>query len=311
MGMMMAVILLPPTVGSTLVSNVQPRLDTDGGIVDAHGGGLYFFCADATMRPPCVGKFWLIGTAYNTGQPCPGTDAPTNGSCTPTLNVKIPMTQCNGTFAHCGFRNQDYRAYSAATLAGPWKLESSSLLPPRGQRAPGIYWRPKLLWNQKHRRYILWYERGAGHGAPVHGAYGVAVASSPAGPFKIVNPDVHLKWSYLTAGDSSLMQLPNGTAYIIYKSNMTSVELLSDDYLSSTYQNSGDIAPRAATEAPALFFVSIGYILHVFPLCLDQALTAPCVRRIRRVVTTWPPQAHSAASARLEAGCSFTAASIR
>ena len=92
---------------------------------------------------------------------------------------------------------------------------------------------------------------------------------------------------------------------------MTSVELLSDDYLSSTYQNSGDIAPRAATEAPALFFVSIGYILHVFPLCLDQALTAPCVRRIRRVVTTWPPQAHSAASARLEAGCSFTAASIR
>lgn len=135
---------------------------------------------------------------------------------------------------------------------------------PRGRRASGIYWRPKLLWKQKNRRYVLWYERGARHGAPAHGAYGVAVASSPAGPFKIINPDVHLKWSYLTAGDSSLMQLPNGNAYIICKSNITSVELLSADYLSSTYQNSEDIAPRAATEALALFFfVSIGCTLHV------------------------------------------------
>jgi len=96
---------------------------------------------------------------------------------------------------------------------------------------------------------------------------GVATSDRPEGPFTIQNPDVRLKYSGLGTGDHGLFVDDDGTGYIVYTAlnlakvtptepaeivnHRISVEKLSDDYLSSTGENSGFTAGNC--ESPAMF----------------------------------------------------------
>ena len=280
-GLSAAVLAAAPSAAG-VVDNTKPRLDTDGNIVDAHGGQLSYFCDDPTrVDPSCAGKYWLIGTAYNTGYAHPGTDAPTNGSCVPK-----PGKQCDSSYFHCGYRDHDYTAYSAPSPAGPWTLEASSLMVARGSRPHCVYWRPKILFNDRDKRYVLWYECADpnGQNSTEKTVFGVAATAastparpaSPAGPYAVVSHNVSSLLYGNGVGDSSLFKDRDGTAYIIYttvdkrarKFFPMSIERLTPSYTASTGNSSGKVF-GAGHESPALIYDSVTdeYVASVSQLC--------------------------------------------
>lgn len=144
--------------------------------------------------------------------------------------------------------------YSSTDLAH-WKYEGKLLSDP----PPRTYYRPHVKLNTRTHEYVLWYN--------ADDEYGVAVSRRPRGPFRIVNPDVRLKYSKRGVGDFGLFVDSDGAAYIAYVSfvrnpleshpvaspqhHRISVERLAPDYLSSTYRNGGFVAGNV--ESPALF----------------------------------------------------------
>lgn len=192
---------------TTTISNVAPRVDVNGNIVDAHDG--------------CVQKFgdryYLYGAAYGD-------------------------TDGFGTTNH-------YQCYSSPDMV-TWRLEGDML-----QNAPtGVYYRPYVVYNAKTEKYVAWYNW---YSTLWDGQFGVATSDTPNGPFTIQNTNVSVARSQ--TGDLNLMVDDDGAGYLIYTSALTastgdhaiSIERLSDDYLSSTQQNSGVLA--TGCEAPSLF----------------------------------------------------------
>jgi hypothetical protein len=194
------------------VDNESPLRDQSGNILDAHDGSLEYL----------DGRFYLYGTHYG---------------------------------ASNGWGKENYFVcYSSRDLTH-WQFEGK-LLP---EAPPRTYFRPHVMFNRRERKYVLWYN--------ADNEYGVAVSAHPQGPFQIVNPNVRLKYSETGVGDFGVFVDRAAAAYIVYTAYVSSameakpvsepthhrisVERLSSDYLSSTMQNSGNIAGNV--EAPVLF----------------------------------------------------------
>jgi len=174
------------------------------------------------------GRFYLYGTAY-------------------------------GTSSNYFQTNHHYRVYSSPDL-GKWTFEGELL---RGQPS-GIYYRPYVVFNPKTRKYVLWYNWYPQNWG---GQTGVAISTTPTGPFTIVNPNVSL--SHPHAGDGSLFVDDDGTGYYIYTSIAEGytirVERLAPDYLSSTGEASRALA--AGGESPVLFKRNNIYYALLGPRC--------------------------------------------
>lgn len=143
-------------------------------------------------------------------------------------------------------RTNHYRCYSSTDLTN-WKKEGKILV----DQPSGIYYRPHVIYNERTKKYVLWYNW---YPKLWDGKYGVAIADTPVGPFEIVNKDVQVAHSKLGIGDFGLFVDDDQTAYIAYNTingHKNSVERLSDDYLSSTLINGGFIALNC--EAGAIF----------------------------------------------------------
>ena len=97
------------------ISNQLPRRDTQGRILDAHDGSL--------VQHHAGGRFYLYGTSYGP-------------------NCTITPNPCSLTYGSCGWRNNNFSAYSTADFQ-TWTREAESLIPV-DQRPDGIYFRPKV-----------------------------------------------------------------------------------------------------------------------------------------------------------------------
>jgi len=134
-------------------------------------------------------------------------------------------------------RDNYYQCYSSEDLMS-WKKEGKLLEnPPSGQ-----YYRPHVIYNKKTKKYVLWY-----NWYPVlwDGKFGVAISDKPEGPFKIVDTDVKVLYSKDGVGDLGLFVDDDETAYLLYNTiegHKGSIEKLSEDYLTSTLENSGILA---------------------------------------------------------------------
>jgi len=160
-----------------------------------------------------------------------------------------------------GYTNNDYRVYSSPDL-GHWTFEGTLLK----KRPDAIYFRPYVVFNQKDRKYVLWFNWYS-HAVQWVGHEGVATSKTPVGPFTIVNPDVHL--AHPSPGDSSPFVDDDGTGYLIYTSisegYTVRVERLTPDYLDSTGESSQGLA--AGGEAPILFRRNKLYYALCGPRC--------------------------------------------
>jgi len=153
--------------------------------------------------------------------------------------------------------------WSSADLAA-WSLvtrEAVSI----ADRPLGIYFRPKILYNKKSQLYVLWVNY-MHYPAPYHlGFYLTATSKTPEGPFTIQNKNVSMTQKPAIYCDFDLMVDDDGKGYIIYtvwnaqgqpkQPTHMSVELLSDDYLSSALKASPVWTGAAgrADEAPVIF----------------------------------------------------------
>ncbi len=138
-----------------------------------------------------------------------------------------------------------YRVYSSPDLER-WTLAGDLFK----EQPTGVYYRPYVIFNQKTRKYVLWYNW---YPEQWDGQTGVAVSDSPVGPFTIVNTNVPLSCAH--AGDGSLFVDDDGTGYYIYtaieQGYTVRVERLTPDYLGGTGETSGILTIGA--EAPLLF----------------------------------------------------------
>jgi hypothetical protein len=219
------------------ISNVVPRTDVQGSILDAHDGNVFF---DSSS-----GLYHWVAASY--------------GEC------KEPAgdSGCAGAaLGACGFRTN----HNVSVFTSP-DLKNWTAHPPAFQAAnsglsngTAILFCPKMLFNAASGKYVLWFNwiEGADFSQSF---YAVAVADSPLGPFTVTVPQV-TTLAFSNTGDFGLYQDDDGTAFIIYTAHIQgyptthqmSIERLTPDY-SGTMGASGNSGFFGASfvEAPALF----------------------------------------------------------
>lgn len=246
------------SIGTKDIASGEVWKDTDGNVINAHGGGILFN----------NGKYYWFGE-----------HRPSSG-----FTTQVGVTCYSST----DLRNWKYEGVALAVSdeAGS-DIEKGCIIE-----------RPKVIYNQKTGKYVMWFHlelKGRGYGPS---RAGVAVSDTPAGPYRFirsgrVNPGVYplnmtqeekkLTWNpkdyewwtpewreAVNKGmfvkrdlegdgqmsrDMTLFVDDDGTAYHIYSSeeNLTlHIAELSDDYLSHTGKYIR-IFPGGHNEAPAIF----------------------------------------------------------
>jgi arylsulfatase A-like enzyme len=138
--------------------------------------------------------------------------------------------------------------YSSRDLAN-WTYEGVALdfnLP--GNEIKGSGHRPSVIYNAKTKQYVMWFFDFTKYPAPM---MAVAVSDSPAGPFRIHARDILTGEEHGYAQDCGVFQDDDGKAYLVYDDGHRNlrVDLLSDDYLSSTRKTVIAIAASGVEDA--------------------------------------------------------------
>ena len=110
--------------------------------------------------------------------------------------------------------------------------------------------RPKVLYNEKSRKYVMWFHLDSHDYVTAH--TGVAVADRPTGPFQFVREMCPNRFD---SRDMTLFKDTDGKAYLIYSSDWNKtlrIAQLTDDYLdvNGVYSHA---FPEQEREAPAIF----------------------------------------------------------
>ena len=215
------------------ISNIEPRTTIAGATLPVHDGGVYHY----GMGPQQ--GWYFYGMEYGMCE-----ENPTDG-CT------------NHTIGACGFRtDHNVSIFRSPDLSqNSWTRVGSAL--PDG-RPTAIYYRPKVLFNNATKKYVLWVNWR--ECLPCSLNYLTATADSPAGPFTLANANVTTR--YKDGGDFTVFADDDGKGYLLYQSraenHIASVEVLSDDYTHSlgsvdpSQYSSGLFGPKGI-EAPAMF----------------------------------------------------------
>ena len=246
--MILAALLPLVALEPVRISNLQPKLDVTGAIVNGH---------DGTYR--LVGGFWYYHAAeYGL---CP----------------EPPKRGCDGGGSHgCGFHgDHNVSIWRSRSLAsGSWERVGTAAH--CGSDIPdcGILYRPHLVQHPVSKQFLLYVNYVRKDGG--YGGNAVFSAKQPEGPFKLVNPVMNLARlcpgpasaepcgkAQGGAGDFDVFVDPaDGAGYIVYGANFyLSVEKLTPDLLSSTGINAtwssgpfaGSVSPDYFVEAPAMF----------------------------------------------------------
>jgi beta-galactosidase len=158
--------------------------------------------------------------------------------------------------------SQGVNVYSSKDLYN-WKFEGLALAQEKDTLSDitigSVIERPKVIYNEKTKKYVMWFHlelKGKGYSAA---RAGVAVSDKPTGPFhflKSSRPNGNM------SRDMTLFVDDDGSAYHIYSSrenyDMRLVKL-TDDYLSPTTKDSMLFSRHR--EAPALFKYQNKYYL--------------------------------------------------
>jgi beta-xylosidase len=192
--------------------------DTDGHPIQAHGGGILF----------------AEGTYYWYGE---NKDAE-------TVEKKVPFIGFN--------------AYSSIDLLN-WKNLGTVLAPVQDDPAHDLHTsalpeRPKVIYNRETRQYVMWahMDRLGPDKRRSMAHVGVAVSSSPAGPFRYLGS---FRPNGCDSRDMTVFQDDDGSAWLLYASRRNldlHITRLTDDYL-GTVPEYEVCFPGACREAPAVY----------------------------------------------------------
>jgi len=248
--------------GTVTESNVAPRLDTTGTIMDIHDGNT-FLHSD--------GLYYYFGASYGL---CEEPNS-TNGC-------------ADFGFGNCGFRlDHNVSLFTSPDLV-TWTNEGHIFEMANSGLQPGVLFCPKVLYNNQTSIWVLWFNWISEKAGWSTSYYAVATSQVAQGPYVIVTSNV-TTLAFNDTGDFSLFKDENDTAYILYTSHITgydvthqmSVEQLSADYLSSmgNAYNSGFFG-SANVEAPAMFKRNNTYYAVFGSTCCYCQQGAPVVVHI-------------------------------
>lgn len=255
------------------------RFDDSGNAIDAHDGEIKEFGR----------RYYLYGTSYGCGY--------------------LRQTYAHGLppAPFCGFR-----AYESADLRH-WKDDGLLFDPRSHPPASPTDWqrtcngatlscyRPHVLYDAKHRRYVLWVNSFDQRDGVAHG-YHVLTSTTPTGPF-VEARDAHgaarlPTLAYPTGGDFDLYQDtdPAHTGYIVYTVRADPlgssygyklvVERLSSDFTTGTGISTG--LDTSDTEAPTMFRRgSDYYVVMSDPACGYCSGTKATYLRARSPLGPW------------------------
>ncbi|HXY41026.1 MAG TPA: family 43 glycosylhydrolase [Vicinamibacteria bacterium] len=193
-------------------------LDTEGKPIQAHGGGVLYD----------------KGTYYWFGE---------NKDAANTTSASALLARIDAVGISC---------YSSKDLVR-WKHEGVVLPAVKGDpdlEPGGIIERPKVVFNKKTKKYVMWLHIDSADYQKAHA--GVAVADRPTGPYRYLGS---LRPDGGDSRDMTLFQDDDGRAYLVYSSEWNKtmhVSLLSDDYLKPVGRMVR-IFEGQSREAPALF----------------------------------------------------------
>ena len=178
--LVIACLSLQRTIGLSTISNVAPRHDTSGSIVNAHDGCLVQF----------NGTYYLYGTVYE--------------------NCTQSGPYCDG---HCGYFPNTFSLYSSQDLV-EWTLLSQSVLPKLEKDNDHIsYWMPNVGYNDLTKQFVMVY--WSGHYGFVDNQIAVAVSDSVQGPFTNIEP-IKVKGGSVISSTVSLFVGPDNDGYVRY-----------------------------------------------------------------------------------------------
>jgi len=261
------------TLGLVQFDNTKPMLDVNGEQVDAHDGMIVQFL-------PPYGLYYRYAIEYG-------------------LYTEVGHLRENGggCLNHCttcgGFRfDHNVSVWTSPSLeSGTWTLVTREALPFK-DRPLATYYRPKVVYNEVTKLYVLWINYAPG-GYGNAGRYLSATSSTPEGPFSIAIENIVLDPWVGNHGDLDLFRDIDGSAYVIYTCYCSqsgasmiggtvdegggvggvSVVLLTPDFLNATATRSSPLANGAGTnapifaEAPALFHREGYYYALVTHVC--------------------------------------------
>lgn len=200
----------------------SPWIDEAGERIEAHGAGL--------LQSPRDGRWYWYGESRKTN------DLGSHG-------------------VNC---------YSADHLGGPWKREGAVLrhgageegadaqvlrqsdIKVQGQAGPFVIERPKVLYNKKTQKFVMWFHLDDADYKFRH--VGVATSDSPSGPFEFLHA---LQPDGIPSLDMSLWMDVDDKAYFVRScdNSYMGISGLTDDYLDTT----GLLSTGPQLEGMALF----------------------------------------------------------
>ena len=230
-------------VSTILIDNLHPKKDINGNLMDIHDGNI--------LQIPNDPYFYWVGMGY--------------GSC------QNPSWGCFGVFglSDCGFQaNHSINLYKSLDLM-EWEFMGDIL--PQGMRPEGVYFRPKVLYDDRTQRFILWVN--IVNQWLVHlpnyldSDLLVATSSSIAGPYTITTFQV--KTQHSNPGDFTIYA-ENGIGYLIYDSFNTNhkvaIEILTSDFTDVDQTKDSLIVSDSNNEAP-IFFKRNGWYYLLYGQC--------------------------------------------
>lgn len=227
MTLLPALLVALPSVawaGFVTISNVVPRRDNFGAILDAHDSKLNLF----------EGVYYWHAASY--------------GNCTEPKG----SSGCGVPIGGCGFQTDHNVTLYTTTDLVTWKNEGVAFGAQGNLPPDSVLFAPKTVFNPTTKTWVMYFNYITGGFGNSY--YGIATSPTPQGPFSVVNPNIQLV--HTDNGDENLFVDDDGTGYIIYTSlsvgHSISIERLTPDYLNSTLVTSG-VFGDSFVEAPAMF----------------------------------------------------------
>ena len=224
------------TTKNITISNLKPRTNITGEIMDAHDGTYN------QWEPN--GPWYYYAMGY--------------GTC------KQNQDMCNNK-NHCGYGYSWIGIWKSKDLSnGSWELIREA----RDATWPKCtYFRVHTIYNKNTKKYIMWANL---NGCKPGQDYAIGTSNTPDGPFTFVH-SISAGRQGAQGGDFDIFvdeEDVNNSAYLIYTAvaggHTMSIELLTDDYLSSAYNSKTNPSPapnnvtsgvigNVFVEAPAMF----------------------------------------------------------
>lgn len=206
-----------------IIVSGEEWLDTDGNMINAHGGGILYH----------------DGTYYWYGE--------YKGDST-YWNPKVPSWECYRTEAG------GVSCYSSQNLVD-WKFEGIALPSEQNDSTSDLHYsnvleRPKVIYNDHTKQFVMWLHVDSHDYAKA--AAGVAISDTPNGKFTYLGS---MRPNGQMSRDMTLFKDNDGKAYHVYSSeeNRTLyISLLSEDYLKPSGQYTRNFINQSR-EAPAVF----------------------------------------------------------